>query len=128
MNTRIPATLFFALLLVGCSDGENGDTTGDASSAGQGSQPAACQEPLAVPEGCDDAACEMARCGAPDSFLDEFRCERKHCETQADCGPNEECRWLRYLYPSCGYRPEDGTCICGSDLMNVDAQLCLPRD
>ena len=90
-------------------------------------QPTTCEEPVWVPKPCEEEFCENARCGAPDSYVDEFRCERKHCETNEDCGPDEECRWLRYLPPICKWETkEEKTCWCGFQL-NVDAQLCLPK-
>lgn len=116
--------LLICVLLVGCG-GEGGDVL---NGTGESHQPAACEDPYPVLQGCEEAACEMARCGAPDSFLDENRCKRRTCERDEQCGPDEECRSLRYLLPSCGYSDEGDECYCGSNLTNIDEMLCLPRE
>ncbi|OQB16681.1 MAG: hypothetical protein BWY17_01607 [Deltaproteobacteria bacterium ADurb.Bin207] len=122
MNTATHMLLLGVLFWVGCGEGT------DSSKKGQEAlQPTTCEEPVWVPKPCEEEFCENARCGAPDSYVDEFRCERKHCETNEDCGPDEECRWLRYLPPICKWETkEEKTCWCGFQL-NVDAQLCLPK-
>ncbi len=122
MTTRFCVLCASTLLLLGCSAKKD-----DTSTTASGSLEAAPCQPYQVPTGCEEALCKTYHCGAPDSFLDANRCQRKHCETQQDCAVDEECRMLRYVLPSCSGVTDAGVCFCGDDMMNVDNQLCLPK-
>ncbi len=112
---------FATFLTVACGDQDPGTT-------GAGNSPDAiqCDRPLLPRAGCEEAACKAVDCGSPTSYLDENLCERARCERQEDCLPEEECRELQYLEPSCDYLPDTAGCTCGSLLINSHGWFCMP--
>lgn len=116
------ANVLSLVLLTAC--GESGE---DNVTAGDQLQPE-CDNPLVLPdESCRKPACEYARCGTPDSYLDEFLCNRKACETQQDCGTGLECREIIYTRVTCAPNLHgDGLCVCGGEVLSSKAWLCVP--
>jgi len=135
-KTRIAlATAATLLFIASCSQHSDGTASGttapldkDAVAASEDAEAGvSCDEPFVVPDGCLAAACEMAECGAPTSFVDENLCERKRCESSDDCEAGEECKYLQYLRPFCGTTHPDEVCRCGSHDLNSYDWLCMPQ-